>query len=116
MFFFFSEERDLNVGTIVAQPKGEGGNFRTCYLHGHSSMQRETCSIGNRSCRLPGIPDDKGHAQNIALCHQYASAGIAAEGWSQLYLRAVSYTEYRTNFYICLIILCSELADLGLCF
>lgn len=47
-------------------------------------MQRETCSVGDRPCRMPGTPDDKGHAQNIAVHHQYVSAGIAAEGPREL--------------------------------
>lgn len=44
----------------------------------------EKGSVGDRSYSMPGTPNDKGRAQNIAVHHQYVSAGIAAEGLSQL--------------------------------
>lgn len=63
-------------------------DFRTCYLHGRSPVQRERCSVGDRSCRMPGTADDKGHAQNSAVHHQCVSAGRVAEDLSQLYLNS----------------------------
>lgn len=59
----FPEERGLNIATTIAEQSGEKSNFGVFCLCGHSPVQGEMCSVGDRSCSTPGTPDGEGHAE-----------------------------------------------------